>query len=81
MRAKEHQEGEKEFFSRIFGSEFDEFLGKERSVWEIEIFEEIKLMRGSTFQEVRTRSKKQTRWKMKANSFKFFINILSLKEA
>jgi hypothetical protein len=31
---------------------FDKFPGKERSVWEIKIFEEIKLKRGRTFQEV-----------------------------
>jgi hypothetical protein len=68
MRTEECQEGGKEFFSRIFGSEFDEFPGKARSAWEIEIFEEIKLRRGSTFQEVRTRSKKQTRRKDKGRS-------------
>jgi hypothetical protein len=51
MRVEERQEGEKGFFSRIFGSEFDEFPRKARSAWEIEIFGEIKLRRGSTFQE------------------------------
>jgi hypothetical protein len=60
--------GREKFFSRIFGSEFDEFLGKARSVWEIKIFEEIKLRRGITFQEVRTRSKNQTHGKDKGRS-------------
>jgi hypothetical protein len=33
VRIEECQEGEKEFFSRIFGFEFDEFPGKARSAW------------------------------------------------
>jgi hypothetical protein len=49
MRSKEFQEGEKQFFSRTFRSEFDKFPRKERSAWEIEIFGEIKLRRRNTF--------------------------------
>jgi hypothetical protein len=49
-RTKERQDSRKGFFSRIFGSEVDDFLRKARSAWEIEIFEEIKLRRDSNFQ-------------------------------
>ena len=52
MREEERQEGKKGLFSIIFGSEFDEFPRKERSDWDIKIFGEINLRRGSTFQEV-----------------------------
>jgi hypothetical protein len=65
MRVEEHQEGEKGFFSRIFGSDFEKFPRKARSSWEIEIFGEIKLRRSSTFPKVRTRSKKWTHRKDK----------------
>jgi hypothetical protein len=68
MREEEHREGEKGFFSRIFGSEFDKFLRKERSAWEIEIFRQIKLRRGSNFQEARMISKKWTPRKDKGRS-------------
>jgi len=81
MRAKGCQEGEKKFSSKIFGYEFDKFPRKLKSSWEIEIYEEIKLRRDSTFQEVRMRSKKRTCKKTKVDSFKFSGNLLSLKEA
>jgi hypothetical protein len=68
MRTKERQEDKKGLFSRIFGSEFDEFPRKERSAWEIEIFGEIKLRRSSTFQEARMRSNKWTCRKDKGRS-------------
>jgi hypothetical protein len=55
-RARRTPGGREEFlFKKSFGSEFDEIPENARCVWEIEIFEEIKLRRDNARKCVRDR--------------------------
>jgi hypothetical protein len=76
-RTEECQEGEKEFFSRIFGSEFDEFPGKARNSWEIKYLTRSSSGGTTLSKKCKRDPRNRLAGRIKVEAFKSFKNILS----